>query len=629
MNLRFLSSTLNISDELQQRYCDESLTVDRSFLSTSLFEPVLDGIALGERDQEINKKITSIFTYALNASRAYLIYNFKTERSKPCDLDISDYAAYIKSAVLSDCVSHDEKKLTVTAVSSLDKTFSSVATTLQKRGVEHFILAPMFFHQEHLATLVIERETTPTSHSDQWDADTLSWVKRFVRILCPLVSMKKQRIEANTVLDHESLLRDVFTITSHTFDETKMMRQLVRALGGFFDVDCLSLVRLDSTVYSEKPLLAGISSTMASVQGYQRQSNTFFDALDCPEHTFDVLLQSLLMQPDSDQSQPYEAALEKHADVTTHCSFPLLYRGLPYGVLYFSDQQHRHFDAQERELLDTVIAQISNAFYQAELYRNAQDAYAEARLANRKKNLFMASMTHELRTPLNTIIAGSCMVGDGLLGEVNTKQEHYMRLIQRNGEHLLLMINELLDYSKIEAGKLSLTKEPVALRLCIEQAVDLMLPLMEEKGTIFSLAFENELPEYVEWDSYRIQQVITNLLSNANKFTGAGNRIAIRCGRVDLEGESFIEIDVDDEGCGIAVEDQDRIFMAFEQIDTSQMGLDEKVITGTGLGLPIAKMIVASHNGSIRVQSTLGEGSCFKVLLPVGDVKPEEEATCA
>lgn len=229
-----------------------------------------------------------------------------------------------------------------------------------------------------------------------------------------------------------------------------------------------------------------------------------------------------------------------------------------------------------------------------------------------RKDQFLASTSHELRTPLHTIITGSNMLQDGLLGPLNEKQSEYIAMIRSSGEHLLYLINELLDIAKIEAGKLSLNIQANDLREFIDQALLPVMPLIHEKNLRFSLHLAENLPESFQGDPIRLKQVLFNLLSNAIKFTSSGKELQLHC--YASEDKRMLVLSVRDEGFGIYKSDLKRIFEPFEQGTQPQEG---GYIKGTGLGLSLAQRIVEMHQGTIQVKSEVGVGSEFSVYLPL------------
>jgi two-component system, NtrC family, sensor kinase len=230
----------------------------------------------------------------------------------------------------------------------------------------------------------------------------------------------------------------------------------------------------------------------------------------------------------------------------------------------------------------------------------------ELEAASQHKSAFLASMSHELRTPLNAIIGFSQVLGEGMFGEVNEKQAEYLDDILSSGNHLLSLINDVLDLSKIEAGQLELEIAPFSLREALERGLVMVRERATEDGVHVALGANPDV-DVVEGDERRIRQVIFNLLSNAVKFTPAGGAVGVSAAQVNGEVRVFVA----DTGPGLAPEDHERVFAEFQQTDA---GIRQG--EGTGLGLALSKRLVEMHGGRIWVDSELGHGSTFVFTLP-------------
>ncbi len=231
----------------------------------------------------------------------------------------------------------------------------------------------------------------------------------------------------------------------------------------------------------------------------------------------------------------------------------------------------------------------------------------EIERANRHKSEFLANMSHELRTPLHTVIGFSELLAEELQGPLNANQKRFVSHILKDSQHLLSLINEVLDLSKIEAGKVQLNREPVDLGAVIEDALSSIRPRILDKS--IDLETDVASPVLVDGDRMRLKQILYNLLSNAVKFTPKGGRIRVDAAKAD----GFARISVTDTGIGIPPEERESIFDAFHQVGTSAGGMRE----GTGLGLPIAKRLVEEHGGRLTVESEPGRGSRFTFTIPL------------
>jgi len=286
---------------------------------------------------------------------------------------------------------------------------------------------------------------------------------------------------------------------------------------------------------------------------------------------------------------------------------PLLRDDVILGGLVVWRRESGRFSADVVSVLQTFATQSALAIQNARLFREIADKSRQVEVASQHKSEFLANMSHELRTPLNAVIGFSEVLLQRMFGDLNAKQDEYLKDIYASGQHLLSLINDILDLSKIEAGRMELTPAPFHLPSALDNAVTLVRERAARHGIALELDLDPHLGEFVG-DERKIKQVLLNLLSNAVKFTPEGGRISLKAGRRD----GMVEIAVTDTGVGIAPEDQAAIFEEFRQV-----GSDERRREGTGLGLTLAKKFVELHGGRIWVESALGRGSTFTFTLPV------------
>jgi len=286
---------------------------------------------------------------------------------------------------------------------------------------------------------------------------------------------------------------------------------------------------------------------------------------------------------------------------------PLLRPDRVLGALVVRRRQPGEFPKATVDLLQTFAAQSVLAIQNARLFTEIDEKGRQLAVASQHKSQFLANMSHELRTPLNAILGYTELVIDQIYGEVPEKMAGVLERVQSNGRHLLGLINDVLDLSKIEAGQLTLSVTNYSLADVMHTVVSAVESLATEKKLALKLDVPANLPA-ARGDERRITQVLLNLVGNAIKFTDKGE-VAIAASAMN----GSFNIAVRDTGPGIAPADQVKIFEEFQQADNSTT----KTKGGTGLGLAIAKRIIEMHGGNISVESTLGAGSTFTVNLPV------------
>jgi GAF domain-containing protein/anti-sigma regulatory factor (Ser/Thr protein kinase) len=288
---------------------------------------------------------------------------------------------------------------------------------------------------------------------------------------------------------------------------------------------------------------------------------------------------------------------------------PLLREDRIMGGLSIYRRRTGSFSPEVINLLQTFATQSVLAIQNARLFREIEDKSRQIEAANRHKSEFLANMSHELRTPLNAIIGFSEVLQERLFGELNDKQAEYTDDILTSGQHLLSLINEILDLSKVEAGRMELEVATFDLPLAIDNARTFVRERATRHGITLDVDVDERLGDYVG-DERKIKQILLNLLSNAVKFTPEGGRIGINA----RQANGAVEISVSDTGIGIAPEDQPKIFEEFRQVGGDYSHKSE----GTGLGLTLAKKFVELHGGKIWVESEVGKGSKFTFTLPLG-----------
>jgi signal transduction histidine kinase len=286
---------------------------------------------------------------------------------------------------------------------------------------------------------------------------------------------------------------------------------------------------------------------------------------------------------------------------------PMLRGDEVIGALLVTRREPGAFLDKQVELLRTFADQAVIAIENVRLFQELREKTEQLEIADRHKSEFLANMSHELRTPLNAIIGFSEVLLERMFGDLNDKQQEYLEDVLSSGRHLLSLINDILDLSKIEAGRMELDLGQFDLPLALDNALTLVKERAARHGIGVTLEVGAGVGSMVG-DERKFKQVLLNLLSNAVKFTPEGGRVVVRAERAD----QAVEISVSDTGIGIAAEDQEAIFEEFRQVGTDYARKRE----GTGLGLALARRFVELHGGRIWVKSAVGQGSTFTFTLP-------------
>ncbi len=322
---------------------------------------------------------------------------------------------------------------------------------------------------------------------------------------------------------------------------------------------------------------------------------------------------------------------------------PVIYQQKRLGVFLIVSREHAAED--ELNFIDRLCVQTGVALHNLKQYedmkimteklreRNDEIELKNKQLdeASRMKSEFLANMSHELRTPLNAILGFSEAMKDNMFGEVSEKQEEGLGVIFESGQHLLSLINDILDLSKIEAGKMELDCSTFELNEIVERSISIIKEKASKHNIHLNLKLDSQVDK-ISADERKIKQVLFNLLSNATKFTPDNGSITISthlhlneipaCAAADdRRRQDFVSVTIEDTGIGIDPKDLDKLFIPFEQLDSSL----SKKYQGTGLGLAMVKRLTELHSGCIDVQSELGKGSCFTVCLPIESVSFSNE----
>ena len=418
----------------------------------------------------------------------------------------------------------------------------------------------------------------------------------------------EQKVEVRTrdlarSVEELKALGDVSQIVNSTLDLETVLTNIVRHAVQISKADAGTIYEFDETDQVFIPRINyGVSDEFIQVMRDSRLRVGDKTVLgQSAKKKIPVQIQDLVNVPD------YPISYMKKTEFRSLLAVPLLRKDRHLGGLVIRRKIAGKFTEPVVNLLQTFAAQSVIAIHNARLFHEIEDKGRELQIANKHKSEFLANMSHELRTPLNAILGYTELIIDNIYGDVPGKIQEVLERVEKNGRHLLNLINDVLDLSKIEAGRLTLSLHDYSMQDVIQTVFTSVVALAAEKNLDLKMTV-SEVLRTGKGDEQRIAQVILNLLGNAIKFTEQGKVVV----EATVSNESFL-ISVSDTGPGLSETDQKNIFDEFRQAD----GSSTRAKGGTGLGLSISKKIVEMHGGRIWVDSILGKGSTFSFTLPI------------
>jgi two-component system, NtrC family, sensor kinase len=469
------------------------------------------------------------------------------------------------------------------------------------------LVVPMLKESELVGAIAIYRtEVRPFTEKQ------IALVKNFAAQAVIAIENTRLLNELRESLQQQTATADVLKVISRsTFDLQTVLQTLIESAAQLCEADKATITReKDGAFYS------------AEAYGFSREFMDYISNIPIePERgsaSGRALLEGRVIHiPDVKADPEYTwVETQRRGDYRTILCVPMLREGVPIGVLILTRSEARPFTDKQIELVTTFADQAAIAIKNVQLFDEIQDKSQQLEEASQHKSQFLANMSHELRTPLNAILGYTELMADGAYGEPSEKMLGILKRLEANGKHLLGLINDVLDLSKIEAGQLVLELSDYSVQDIAQTVRSTLEPLATDKKLAFKVEVAPQLPSG-RGDGRRLTQVLINLVGNAIKFTDAGE-VAIKA---EANNGSF-HVSVRDTGPGISAADQSKLFQEFQQADnaiTRKKG-------GTGLGLAISKRIIEMHGGKIWVESQPGQGSTFAFTLPVVVERQVEQA---
>ncbi len=512
-------------------------------------------------------------------------------------------------------------------------TTSATGTAIATRGVVHFanldavpdmargafdafgiraaIGAPMLWEGKGIGAIWVARESAgPFSEKD------IALLKTFADQAVIAIQNARLVNETKEALDQQRASGEVLaTISSSIADTTPVFERILESCERLFagTVIAIEVVGDDGSIRIEKFRGPGRPNQEGYVVGpVEAGASISANA---------ILARTVQHIPDIAHSAETPArSRQGYMDLGVGAAIvaPMLWEGRGIGCISVARDAAGPFTEKDIALLKTFADQAVIAIQNARLFREIQDKSRELEVANKHKSEFLANMSHELRTPLNAIIGFSEVLLEKLFGEVNEKQEDYLKDIYTSGKHLLGLINDILDLSKVEAGRMDLELSQFDLPGAVSNALTLVRERAQRHNVALHLDVDPALTS-VTADERKLKQILVNLLTNAVKFTPDGGRIDVVARRLP---DAF-SIAVSDTGIGIAKEDHQAVFEEFRQVGRDYTRKQE----GTGLGLTLTRKFVELHGGRIWVESELGKGSTFTFSIPTASAAVADEGT--
>jgi signal transduction histidine kinase len=475
-----------------------------------------------------------------------------------------------------------------------------IAAALRDLPVRSEVFTPLSREGKAIGVMIVDR-----SEVRPFQQDELELMRGFADQAVIAIENARLLNELRESLQQQTATADVLKVISRsTFDLKSVLQTLVESAARLCEADMANVTRQIDGVFYRAESYGFSAEFMDRVRNIPVESGRGNVSGRALLEGRSVHIPDIHADPEYTFTEAQELG-----GVRTGLGVPMMREGVPIGVLALARSEVRPFTEKQIELVSTFADQAAIAIENARLFEEIQDKNRQLQLASENKSQFLSSMSHELRTPLNAIIGLTELMVANAARFGTEKAMEPLRRVNAAGTHLLSLINEVLDLSKIEAGKLELNSERVDLARLIDEVIGTAAQLADKNQNRLVVDAREKLGALTA-DSMRLKQILLNLLSNACKFTKEGE-VVLRVRKV-ADGRGWIELAVVDSGIGMTAEQQAKLFQDFTQADS----LTARRYGGTGLGLAISRKLARMMGGDVTVTSEPGKGSVFTLRLP-------------